>query len=290
MKLKLELIAYIISIIVVIVILLYAVNLIYGGLRFTQRREVRPTEPYAEIVQEEGEKMMYIVNDTVYLPLPRKITNVSVEEVILWRRSIRDYTLDPLTIEQLSMLLWSAYGVTETRWEFRAAPSAGATYPLEIYVVIGEKCVVINSSRYLEAGVYKYDVYTHTIKLIKKGDVRKELAKAALNQPWVEEAPINIIITAVFERTTRVYGTRGAERYVPMEVGHVGQNVYLMATALRLGTVVVGAFYDNDVARIIAVPKNEIPMYIIPVGVPEKFRETQFEEIHVFIENNRRRG
>lgn len=224
----------------------------------------------------------------VYLPPPKKITEMSVEESILHRRSIREFTADPLKLEHFSMVLWSAFGITEPRQELRASPSAGATYPMEIYVVIGEKSVEIKGDLYLEAGVYKYDPFTHSIKLVKKGDFRGDLASAALGQQWVEEAPISIVICAVFERTTRVYGKRGEVRYVPMEVGHAGQSIYLMSTALGYGTVAVGAFYDEQVARIVSAARDEIPLYIMPIGVPKRPYRGSFEEIEKYLEANRR--
>jgi len=277
---KIELLAHVIGICLTIAIIVYILATYFLASRGAQ---LAPTPPPHEQPSE-----IRRVGDRIYLPLPRKITNVSVEEAILWRRSIREYRQEPLTILQLSMLLWAAYGVTDTVWGFRASPSAGATYPLEVYVVVGEKCVVIDNKTYLEAGIYKYDVYTHSLRLVKKGDFREELYRAALHQDWVRDAAINIVITAVFERTTRIYGERGAVRYVPMEVGHLGQNVYLMATAMGLGTVVVGAFYDNEVVKILSAPPEEVPMYIIPVGVPKTLRKTSFEEIQNFIERNRR--
>ena len=213
----------------------------------------------------------------IFLPLPRKVTTMTVEEAILLRRSLREYKDEPLTIEQLSMILWVAQGITETRWRFRAAPSAGATYPLEVYVVIGERGVRVNGE-FLKAGVYKYNVLRHSLILVKEGDVRSELYRASLEQEWVREAPIDLVICAVYERTTRVYGERGY-RYVYMEVGHVGQNVYLMATALGLGTVVIGAFHDDWVAKIINAESNEHPLYIIPVGVPVHPYRFSFEEL-----------
>jgi SagB-type dehydrogenase family enzyme len=229
-----------------------------------------------------------IIDNTIYLPLPRRVTNVSIEEALLWRRSIREYTNNPLTVLQLSMILWAAYGVNEVRWGFKTAPSAGATYPLEIYVVIGEKGVAINETHYLEAGVYKYDPITHSLTLVKRGDFRKELQEAALGQEWVGSAPVNIVIAAVFERTTRVYGERGRVRYVPMEAGHAGQNVYLMATALGLGTVAVGAFYDDWVSRVVGLQPDEVPLYIMPVGVPKEPYRISFEDVARFIEGRRR--
>jgi len=224
---------------------------------------------------------------TVYLPLPRKLTNMSVEEAILSRRSIREYTGDPVKFEHLSMVLWAAYGITDPQRGFRASPSAGATYPLEVYIVVGEGGVLLEGGGYLEPGVYKYDVHRHSLVLVKPGDARRELATAALGQKWVEEAPVSLVVFAVFERTTLRYGERGRVRYVPMEVGHLGQNVYLMATALGYGAVVVGAFYDDQVQAITHARPDEIPMYIIPIGVPREPPYANFEDIWRYIEVKR---
>ncbi|MGC8983363.1 MAG: SagB/ThcOx family dehydrogenase [Desulfurococcaceae archaeon] len=232
-------------------------------------------------------RVVFTTEGEVFLPLPRPISRVSVEEAILLRRSIRDYTEDPVALEHLALILWAAYGITEPRLGFRAVPSAGATYPLEVYVVVGERGVR-SGGTYLPAGVYKYDPYTHSISLVKEGDSRRELAaEAALGQPWVEEAPVSIVVFAVFERTTRVYGERGRVRYVPMEVGHLGQNVYLVATALGYGCVVVGAFYDDRVKAVVGAGAGEEPMYIIPIGVPARRHYVAFEDVWNYIISKR---
>ncbi len=217
----------------------------------------------------------------IYLPLPVFKGNMSLEEAILHRRSIREYRKEPLTLHQLSQLLWAAQGITEVRWGFRASPSAGATYPLEIYVVVGN-----NGVKGLAPGVYRYQPHSHSLVLVKKGDFREELYSACLNQEWVRDAPVVLVIVADYERTTRVYGERGI-RYVHMEVGHVGQNIYLEATALGLGTVAVGAFYDDEVRVIIGAPENHHPLYVMPVGVPVKPYEVTPQEIYNYIEMNR---
>jgi len=206
----------------------------------------------------------------------------------LARRSIRSFKDEPVSIEQLSMILWAAYGITDVHRGFRASPSAGATYPLEVYAVIGEKGVVKGGGEYVDAGVYKYISELHALRLIKKGDYRSALAKAALGQQWVRQAPINIVVTAVFERTTMFYGERGRVRYVPMDVGHLGQNVYLMATALGLGTVAIGAFIDEKVAEIIVESRNEVPVYIMPVGKPAEVFRISFEDVENFIARRRK--
>lgn len=198
------------------------------------------------------------------LPTPVTVGNVSVEEAIFRRRSKREYLDRPLDGFQLSQLLWTTQGITEPRWGLRAAPSAGATYPLEVYAVVGQNCV-----KDLNAGIYRYNPKDHTIVLVASGDFRHELSAAALNQPWVANAPVSLVLAAVYERTTVIYGSRGI-RYVDMEAGHVGQNVYLTATAMGLGTVVVGAFHDEQVQRVLGLPKDQIPLYVIPVGYPKE--------------------
>lgn len=198
----------------------------------------------------------------VELPIPETAGIMSVEEAIQRRRSVRSYADEPLSLQDISQLMWAAQGITDPAGNLRAAPSAGATYPLEVYVVVGNNCVTE-----LTEGLYRYDPYKHQLECILKGDLRSSLADAALGQGWVKEAPINIVITAVYERTTGRYGERGI-RYVHMEAGHVGQNLYLQAVARRLGMVVVGAFHDDQVQELLQLLKDQKPLYIIPVGHP----------------------
>lgn len=201
---------------------------------------------------EESSQVMDIV-----LPEPRLKGAVSLEEALQKRRSVREYSNEPLDITEITQLLWAAQGVT-SEWGGRTAPSAGATYPLEIYVVAGN----VNG---LKLGVYHYIPSVHRLSGIREGDIRRELSEAALNQSWVASAPVSIVIAAVYERTTQRYGDRGII-YVHMEVGHAAQNVCLQAVALGLGAVPVGAFEDEKVKGIIRMTGKEAPLYIIPVG------------------------
>jgi SagB-type dehydrogenase family enzyme len=195
--------------------------------------------------------------ETVALPEVRLTGNVSLEETLLNRRSIRQYTGEALTLEEVSQLLWSAQGIT-AEWGGRTAPSAGALYPLEIYLAAGN----VES---LAPGVYKYRPDELELVIVSDEDVREELAEAALSQAPVRDGAIDIIISAVYERTMRKYGDRGV-RYVHMEAGHAAQNIYLQATALDLGTVTIGAFADELVKDVLSMPEVEAPLYIIPVG------------------------
>jgi len=194
---------------------------------------------------------------TLRLPEPRLQSEVSIEEALLKRRSVREYASVPLTLNQVSQLLWAAQGIT-SEWGGRTAPSAGALYPLEIYVAAG-------NVEDLAPGVYRYKSERHELVRISGDDVRGELTKAALGQGWVKAGAIDIVIAAVYERTTKKYGDRGV-RYVHLEAGHAAQNIYLQAVALDLSIVTVGAFYDDRVRYIMGMPEDEVPLYVIPVG------------------------
>ncbi len=189
------------------------------------------------------------------LPAPTKKGKVSLEEALDARQSVRDYVTKPFTTKEVSQMLWAAYG--ENKWGKLTSPSAGATYPLTIYIIAGKV-------EDLPVGMYKYNNRSHSVTLVKKEDLRADLSGACLNQPWVREAPLVIIICADYSITTSRYGARG-KRYVDIELGHVGQNIYLEATALGLGTVAVGAFDDRSVKAVLDV--KEDPLYIFPVGV-----------------------
>jgi SagB-type dehydrogenase family enzyme len=196
--------------------------------------------------------------DEVPLPSPALKGKLSVEEALARRRSVREYRKDALSLAEASQLLWAAQGVTERREGFRTAPSAGATYPLEVYLVAG------NVSG-LAPGLYRYDPGRHCLIRAIAEDIRSKLSEAALGQPWVRQAPATIAIAAVYARTASRYGSR-ARRYIDMEVGHAGQSIYLQAESLGLGTVAVGAFDDGGVKRVLGLPKEEEPLYLMPVG------------------------
>lgn len=196
--------------------------------------------------------------DTISLPNPRERGAKSLEEAIASRRSVREFLPGPLSIEQLSQLLWAAQGVTSATGQ-RAAPSAGALYPLEVYVATA-------------AGVHRYEPARHRLVRLTRDDRRAALRGAALGQPSVGEAPAVFVIAAEPGRTEAKYGPTRTPRYVAMEAGHAAQNLLLEAVALGLAAVPVGAFDDARVKDVLRLPSHEEPLYLIPVGRPRTTR------------------
>jgi SagB-type dehydrogenase family enzyme len=182
-------------------------------------------------------------------------------EVIAQRRSIRGFSNQPITFSELSQLIWATQGITSRAWgfEFRATPSAGALYPIETYIVV-------NRVKEISPGIYHYNVKEAKLSLLKEGDFGSDLCQAGLDQEMLEEAACVFIWTAIGERSKWKYRER-AYRYIYMDVGHIGQNLYLAATALNLGCCTVGAFFDEEVDRLIEVDgKEEISVYLGAVG------------------------
>lgn len=199
----------------------------------------------------------------ISLPAPERAGVTSVEAAIQGRRSERGFLPEPLTMGQLSQLLWAAQGITDPHPDpaqrfLRAAPSAGAQYPLDLYLVAG----LVEG---LAAGVYHYRPLEHQVIPLITGDLRRPLARSCLGQMFIAPAPVLMVITAEYSRITGRYGERGI-RYTHMEVGHVGQNLHLQAEALGLGTVVIGAFRDDEVAEVLQLPHGLEPLYVMPVG------------------------
>ncbi len=203
---------------------------------------------------------------TIILPLKRSINNSGLIKVLRKRRSIREYTSKPLSLDDLSIILWAAQGITSKKEGLRTAPSAGATYPMEIYTHVSKEGVTMGEDGYIDSGLYHYDPLRHTITMVKPGDHREQLYRASLYQECIMSAPVHIVITGIFDRTTSRYGEHEGTKYVYMEAGHVSQNIYLMVTALKLGTVAVGAFEETRVKEILGIPNESRVLYIMPVG------------------------
>lgn len=192
---------------------------------------------------------------TIKLPKPETDGDISLETTLQNRRSVRNFSSTPVPLSSISQLLWAAQGITHPRG-FKTAPSAGALYPLDIYVFTG-------NVRGLNQGIYQYRPIDHSIILVSEGDYRGELCNAALRQQSVNHAPAVFVITGISERITGKYGERGI-RYMFIEAGHAAQNLCLQAVASELGSVVIGAFSDDRVSKI--VQTDGMPIYIIPVG------------------------
>lgn len=190
----------------------------------------------------------------IELPLPNLLGKTSLEESIFRRRSERSFQDKALSRHQLAQILWAAQGITDTTYGFRAAPSAGALYPLYIYVATKD-------------GVFRYVPKEdgHKLVEISNQDKRPSLARASLGQSFIQDAPLNIIIAANFAISQAKYGPR-AFRYVCMEIGHVAENIHLQATAMGLGSVAIGAFWDDVIRTTLEIPDMQDPLYIIPVG------------------------
>lgn len=192
----------------------------------------------------------------VKLARPRLDSDVSLERCIHSRRSVRGFGDRALTEGELGQLLWAAQGITaEGR---RTVPSAGALYPLQVYVACGD----IGA---LARGVYRYRPAHHALALIARGYQRGKLVAATHGQEWLGSAPAVICLAAVFERTTVKYGNRG-RGYVYMEAGHAAESLQLQAIALGLATTIVGAFEDGEVKRLLSLDANETPVCLLPLG------------------------
>jgi SagB-type dehydrogenase family enzyme len=195
--------------------------------------------------------------EMIKLPVVEKDGEMSLEKALTLRRSIRSYSSDALSLSELSQLLWSAQGITNDRG-FRTAPSAGATFPLEMFVVV-------NNVNQLNRGIYHYNPHDNTLEVIHLKDISSELMRASLSQSMITEAGAVLVFGAIFGRTTERYGERGI-RYVHNEIGHASQNVHLQAAALDLGTVVIGAYRDDEVEEILDLDPDIRVLYMMPVG------------------------
>jgi SagB-type dehydrogenase family enzyme len=195
------------------------------------------------------------MGEIINLPQPNKDGSMSLEKAIAARRSCRDFLSKSLTLEQIGQLAWAAQG-QEAGSKYRTAPSAGATYPLELFIAT-------------EDGFFHYLPAKHTLEKLTEQDLRAKLATAAWGQGFIEDAPVTLIFAAEFNRTTNRYGKRGI-RYVYMEAGHAAQNVHLQAESLGLGSVAVGAFDDSSVSEVLILPENLEPVYMVTVGYCRK--------------------
>lgn len=194
----------------------------------------------------------------IKLPDPVYKGNISVEEALLERRSVRGYKNESLDLKEIAQLLWAAQGITSPLSGGRTAPSAGALYPLQLYLVSSK----INE---LTQGVFHYDPTGHKLILHEEADILNGLTAASSGQGAINRSAAIIVIAANYNRTIKKYSTRGI-RFVQMEAGHAAQNICLQATALNIGTVTIGAFKDSLVKQLLKLPQDEEPLYLMPIG------------------------
>lgn len=188
------------------------------------------------------------------LPAPRLSGPLTLEAAIAQRRTLREFAPEPLSPAHLGQLCWAGQGVTEPQRGLRSVPSAGALYPVELFVATAE-------------GVSRYLPREHALRTHRSGDHRPGLRRAALDQDSIAAAPACFIITAVVQRSAAKYGDR-AERYCFLEAGHVAQNLLLQAAALQLAGVPIGAFDDRKVAELLELPPDHQVLYLLPIGTP----------------------
>jgi SagB-type dehydrogenase family enzyme len=195
--------------------------------------------------------MKSLSDKIIQLPKPASDGGISVEAALAKRESVRHFMSVPLTSSLLSQILWAAQGITRD-WGGRTAPSAGALYPLELYLALRD-------------GFFHYIPRGHQLLHVSDHDFIDDLASVALGQQCIRESSAVAVIAAVYERVEKKYARRG-ERYVKVEAGHVAQNILLQAVSLGLGAVPVGAFHDDDVRKVLNLPSDHEPLYLIPLG------------------------
>lgn len=196
----------------------------------------------------------------ITLPDPSGHGGPTLEETVQARRSRREYSGEPLSLEELSRLLHAAQGITEPQTQHRAAPSAGALYPIEVYLAVQDVTG-------LSSGIYHYAVQTHALEFLRPGDFRQSMMETGVGQAHLGNANVCFILSAIFQRTRWKYHER-TYRYLLLEAGHIGQNLCLAATAMGLGACPVGAFLDDDLNALLGLDgQNEAALYILATGV-----------------------
>ncbi|MCM8800824.1 MAG: SagB/ThcOx family dehydrogenase [Candidatus Omnitrophica bacterium] len=195
---------------------------------------------------------------------PPILKTETLQELLEKRYSCRNFKKDKIDLSLIATILWAAGGkkCDTLTSPTRTIPSAGATYPLELYLVVGKNTVIG-----LKEGIYHYLIDEHALEIIIPEDRREKLASACLGQTFIKDAPVSLVIIAEFQRTAIRYGKR-AERYVYMEAGHAGQNTYLAVIGLGLGTVEVGAFFDEEVKKVLNLKPEYTPLLVLPIGYP----------------------
>jgi SagB-type dehydrogenase family enzyme len=207
----------------------------------------------------------YPKNKKIPLEQVTDLSKMKLSEAIQKRKSIRDFSDKPISKKFLSHLLWASTGIQriEQGYEYRTAPSAGALYPIETYLVV-------NNVESIEQGIYHYDIQNHQLEQLKQGDFGSDISNAALGQTMCHDAAVVFIWTAIFNRSKWKYDQR-AFRYIYLDAGHIAENLALVSTALELGSCQVGALFDDEVNKLISIDgKEESVVYMTAVGNPIK--------------------
>ena len=221
-------------------------NIGKGSLDWNKKPEIYKSYPDSKVIE---------------LPDFNINSNLSFIEILKKRKSVRSYSSRPLELEKLSFLLWASTGIQriEYGYEFRTAPSAGALYPIETYLIINN---VLN----LEEGIYHYNIEKHYLELIKTGNFKREISLDALHQYFLSEAPVIFIWSAIFYRSKWKYKER-AYRYIFIDAGHIAQNLALSAIYAGLSSCQIGAFFDDEVNQLIEIDGiDESVIYISTIG------------------------
>lgn len=224
-------------------------------------------EPYSrgalEYQQKREKFKEKLVDKSWPLPAPDREDGWPLFKAINSRRSVREFRKKPISLATLSQILWAAQGVALRAGDFslRTAPSAGALYPIDLYLFV-------QAVETLKPGLYQFQLSGQVLRMRYEGDLGELLAEAALNQDFLAEASLVLVLTAVFERTSWKYGARGF-RYLYLEAGHIAQNAALAAVSLGLGSCPVAAFFDDEINSLLGVnPARESAVYLLAIGWP----------------------
>lgn len=239
------------------ILAIFALVFLLGIVFFSLFRGITPSDQITDRRGAHPETDVNMEGDRIRLPRAATAGGMSLTEALMLRRSVRSYSSEPMHIGQVAQLLWSAQGINAENG-FRTAPSAGATFPLELFVMV-------NNVTGVAQGIYHFDLAEKSLVTVHLGNRSGDLVRASLSQAMIRDAAVVIIFGAVFERTTARYGERGI-RYVYNEVGHASQNLHLQAAALNLGTVVIGAFRDEEVEDVLDLGEEIRVLYLMPVG------------------------
>lgn len=207
----------------------------------------------------------YSSSEKKALPKPENPSSHPLQQNLELRRSIRNYSSKPLTIEQLSYLLWASSGITKhtSNFEYRSAPSAGGLYPIETYLVV-------NNIIGIPQGIYHYNILDHVLDVVKVGDFRDRIITAELDQEMTGAAPVVFIWSAMVNRTKWKYRERGY-RYIYLDAGHIAENLALAAVDLNLGSCQIAAFYDEELDDLLDLDgAKETTIYSSVVGYSER--------------------